>query len=275
MTTPTTPWRWLDVDPARATRLTDARLQLHHAAQFAAAMGISYLPKAADDSHTNMEWIGDALASHLIGPHPFRLGVSPHPLSLVVIVGDAGLASFSLHGRTIADAEEWIKVQIASLGLDPSRFTLAKHYSIPDHPVAHGAAFDTTDAAAFEQLHHWYGNAAGLLARLDGNDAWAPVRCWPHHFDIATLLAVPGGSIGVGLEPGDVYYDEPYWYVNRYPPPPDSAALTATPLAGEGHWHTHEWLGAVLGGSALARGDQRRQCGAFIASAVAALKGSF
>src|SRR4051812_30076366 len=43
--------------PETATRLSDARRQLHHAAQFATAAGISYLPARPDDSHTNLEWL--------------------------------------------------------------------------------------------------------------------------------------------------------------------------------------------------------------------------
>jgi hypothetical protein len=267
--------RWLDVDPARAAKLTDARLQLHHAAQLVAAMGISYLPKAADDSHTNMQWIDDALASNPVGTRPFRVGVRPDPLSLIIIVGDAEPASFSLHARTIAEGAAWIASRIAPLGLDPARFTLAKHYTIADHPVAHGAPFDTSDSSAFEQLHRWYGNAANLLADLAADGAWSPVRCWPHHFDIAMLLNVAGGSIGVGLEPGDGYYDEPYWYVNRYPAPADAASLTATALAGDGQWHSREWIGAVLVGSALGRADQRAQSREFVSSAVETLRASF
>jgi hypothetical protein len=267
--------RWLDVDPTRATRLADARLQLHHAAQLVAAVGISYLPKAADDSHTNMEWIAGALASNAVGSRPFRIGVRAHPLSLVLMGGDTELASFSLHGCTIAEGASWIERQVAPLGLDPSRFTLAKHYTIPDHPVAHGASFDTSDFSAFEQLHRWYGNAASLLEELVVDDAWAPVRCWPHHFDIATLLNVAGGSIGVGLEPGDTYYGEPYWYVNRYPAPADPASLTAVPLGGDGRWHTREWIGAVLVGSRLVRADQCAQSNEFVSSAIQAIETSF
>ena len=78
--------------------------------------------------------------------------------------------------------------------------------------------------------------------RADGS----PVRCWPHHFDIATLLTIaPGQTIGVGLEPGDGYYDEPYWYVNQYPAP---SATPGNQLEG----------GGVL---ALTRVDWRRAAG--------------
>jgi hypothetical protein len=258
---------WRELDPALAPKLSNARLQLHHAAQFVACMGISYLPKAEDDSHTNMEWINGTLAGHVVGPRPFRLAVRPHPLALVVIVGDVDLASFALGGRTIADGAGWIRAQARSLGLDPARYSLAKHYTIPTHPVDRGVPFDTSDARAFEQLALWYSNANLAFAGM-ADDGGSPVRCWPHHFDIATLLTIaPGKTVGVGLEPGDVYYDEPYWYVNSYPAP---AKPPTARLEGGGSWHTHEWTGAVLPGSRLSAGDQRAQVERFLNSAIEA-----
>ena len=259
---------WLDVDPGLATRLSDARLQLHHAAQLVAAMGISYLPKADDDSHTNMEWIAGALASNVIGGRPFRLGVRPDPFALVVIGGDVELVSYSLHGKTINDAAAWVRGQITKLGVDASRYTLAKHYAIPPHPVARGVPFDTTDAVAFEQLQRWYNDADGVLRSVAEERGGSPVRCWPHHFDIATLLTIaPGQTIGVGLAPGDGYYDEPYWYVNRYPAP---SATPGNQLEGGGVWHSREWIGAVLPGSRLS-GEQQHQVKTFLDSAMTAL----
>jgi hypothetical protein len=82
----------------------------------------------------------------------------------------------------------------------------------------------------------------GVGAEVEPNAS--EVRCWPHHFDIATLIEVARGkTIGVGMEPGDVYYDEPYFYVNLHPRP---AAPPTALLGGHGTWHTHEWIGAVL-----------------------------
>jgi hypothetical protein len=74
------------------------------------------------------------------------------------------------------------------------------------------------------------------------------VRCWPHHFDLATLISFSTretdvtGYVGAGLSPGDEYYDEPYFYVSVYPRP-DSAALPRRPKLG--HWHTHAFTAAV------------------------------
>jgi hypothetical protein len=78
--------------------------------------------------------------------------------------------------------------------------------------------------------------------------ATSPVRCWPHHFDLATLITLPARNacateyIGVGLSPGDDYYDEPYFYVSAHPEP-DPAALPSLPILG--HWHLRDFIAAV------------------------------
>ncbi len=262
---------WRALDPELARRLTDARLQVHHAAQIATAMGISYLPDQRDDSHTNLGWLDDisALASHPVrGSSSIQLAVRPHPFALLLLDNGESSASFTLDGHTVADAAAWVRDNIAKRGLDGSAFTLAKHYTIPSHPVGESASFDAHDTQAFDALTAWFSDSARVLEALVANTPnAAPVRCWPHHFDIATLVEVaPGKSVGFGLEPGDVYYAEPYFYVNMYPFP---SAPPTTKLPGGGTWHSHEWIGAVLPGSRLEREGQREQIDVFLAAAIA------
>jgi len=104
----------------------------------------------------------------------------------------------------------------------------------------------------------------------------SPVRCWPHHFDIATLVALdssstPGQfsrSIGVGLSPGDGSYSGGYWYATPWPYPAVSAW---PPLAAGGVWHQAGWVGAVLP-LAHANGRDPASSGRFLESALAACK---
>ena len=263
------------IDPGLAQALTDARLQLHHAAQFVASTGISYLPAEPDDSHTNMEWVESlrALAGRVIpAPQPFRVIVQPADLSLS-IVGEDGqiVASTLLNGLTIDDAANWLRARIAERGADGDRLTLQRHFEIPHHDVDDGATFDTKNAAAFAQLDAWYFAAYRALDYVRSSTTEASeVRCWPHHFDIATLIDLGGGrTIGVGMEPGDQYYDEPYFYVNLSPSPKPESATAA--LAGGGTWHTDEWVGAVLPGSQLGE-NPKEQVEAFLDSAIIACR---
>ena len=48
--------------------------------------------------------------------------------------------------------------------------------------------------------------------------------------------------MGIGFEPGDAYYDEPYFYVSLYPRP-DPATLPALPSIG--FWHAKDFFAAV------------------------------
>src|SRR5262245_42142413 len=138
---------WRPVHPDRALSLSDARRQVHHAAQLATALGISYLRHEPDDSHTNLEWISalGALASNPVeGRTPIRVAVRVTNLTLLVASGDGGAIDWlPLHGKTIDDAAQWLTRRLTDHGLDASRYTLARHYEIPAHPVAAGAAFDT------------------------------------------------------------------------------------------------------------------------------------
>jgi hypothetical protein len=126
--------------------------------------------------------------------------------------------------------------------------------------VQEGAAYDATGSTdALLELTAWYNNAAVVLGRvqrrmIERAPMWSPLRCWPHHFDLATLTTLPTrnadveGSVGVGLSPGDEHYEEPYFYVSAYPEP-DPAALLMLPAPGR--WHTHEFTAAVATASKI------------------------
>ena len=222
--------------------LTDARLQLHWAAQLAATVGRTLAAPRADDSHASFRWRGGALVQE----DRFRSGLRLRDLTL--LLGDD--AQFALDGRTLDDGFAWLASHAPGVRKqfdDP----------MPHHAVADGAPFSLRDAEAFAELERCYAEAARLLPAIHDD-----VRCWPHHFDIATLLELDGGkSIGAGLSPGDASCDEPYWYVNHFPP---TARRDLPPLAGGGTWHTEGWVGAILPRS---RGGD---AAAFLESAVAA-----
>jgi hypothetical protein len=125
---------------------------------------------------------------------------------------------------------------------------------------------------------HPIANADALLRAVAATEPGAgAVRCWPHHFDIATLLdeGTVGGvrhTMGIGLSPGDAYYPEPYFYVGPHPYP----RIDALPALGAGHWRRAGWVGAALpGAEVVAAGDaaaQARLVSGFVTDAVAAAR---
>jgi hypothetical protein len=165
-----------------------------------------------------------------------------------------------------------MRTQIKLLGAEGSRYTLKRSYEIPRHDVAIGDSFDASEPSRFEELAKWFGNGAAMVGSLTRSAMpTSEVRCWPHHFDIGTRITISSSrNIDVGLEPGDQYYDEPYFYVTMNPQPAASR-IRSRPLWGNGVWHTHDWVGAVLPGSRLgAASSQERETREFLDSAIVA-----
>jgi hypothetical protein len=113
--------------------------------------------------------------------------------------------------------------QLGARGLDARALDASSPYEMPAHAVTQGGAYGVEDVAdALVELAAWFANADYSLVRVQrqmiGRKLTASdVRCWPHHFDLATLISFPTrgtdvtGYVGAGLSPGDEYYDEPYF----------------------------------------------------------------
>ncbi len=253
---------WERVGSVDPRVLTDARIQLHWAAQAVAGVGRTLHAQRADDSHTSFTWSPtlDALVQE-----PFNgitTGLRLRDLTLIAIGTTA--SKLSLQGRTLDDAFAFMESQFAMKLKRPD-------VDLPDHPVSHGATFDANEQHLSE-LARYYNNAAGVLLDVARSDSRAsPVRCWPHHFDIATLLTYSGHgieahTIGIGFSPGDPGLSEPYYYVTPWPYP-DPSKLGALRI---GRWNTIGWTGAVLPASSFANAERPEQTvRAFIADATA------
>ncbi len=265
--------------------LTEARLQLHWAAQAAAAVGKQLVPHQPDYGEQSFQWQAGprAFVQGLVpGERPFRAAVRPSPAALLLLDENGGsLAEFPLEGKTLEAAYEWMRSEVERLLGRPLEKPLERpDGDFPGHPVLHGAAFSTTGASGpgFAELGRYFANADRVLRVLaDRNPGASPVRGWPHHFDLATLIMLEPGadpekarSIGAGLSPGDGGMAEPYFYVLPWPAPPMHGL---PPLAGGGRWQTAGWVGAVLEASsftnAATNGFQARRVEEFLDSAVA------
>ena len=270
-------WRALcAVDRAR---LSEARLQAHHAVQWLASAARAYVPPQPDDNHTSLGW-DDAFEGFTTHPlkGDLRLGLKLTELSITLLGGDrkASMHLLCLNGRPDAHAKQWLAEQLAADGFDARGLDHPSPYDIPEHPIGMGAAYNTADLTdALRELTAWFGNANIVVEDIRGQLSKrgfepSPARCWPHHFDLATLVSFPGRSgetayVGVGLSPGDMYYDEPYFYVTLYPAPDIS---TLPPLS-FGHWHTEHFVGACAPAQKiLSAGDRKAAIEDFLRDAV-------
>lgn len=272
-------WRPLPI--VSGPTFVDARLQAHWAAQPVAAAGIRFLTHRPDDSHTSMSWLDEqgVLAGDRTGSgHRAALRLSE--LTLCVADGaDRPVASLPLEGKTLADALTWMGDTLGEIEGSAERSLTLPGYELPQHGAGRGAAFSVEARSELEHLSNCFADAAALAQAVRTTTGGAsPVRCWPHHFDIATLIALdpdqPGAaaarSINVGLSPGDDAIREPYFYVTPWPV---SEATKLGELDGGGSWHREGWTGAVLRCGALestVAQAQAEQVVRFVRSAIAA-----
>ena len=264
---------WKRLGSVEPQDLEQARLNLHFASQVVSGVGRTLLPAKKDDSHTSLVWLPKlgALAGHPVeGLNPFRAALDFARFRLLCLDLDNNvLFDSALAGKTVDQAYSWLTGAITSLlGQDFPGFK-PLHYEMPEHSLKTNGTFSFEPAAPFTEMGRWFGNAWDTLEEVRRNFNSSPVRCWPHHFDMATLINAGGDStIGVGLSPGDSSYSEPYWYVGPWPhPSPDEWPE----LDGKGHWHTNGFVAAVLPASDfISANDQPKRLHAFISSAIEA-----
>ncbi len=261
--------------------LRKGRLQAHYAVQFLARAARAYVPPRADDSHTNLGWDDklDGLTTHRLRGKS-RLGLKIADLTLLLLDKESGRAQdFSLSGRSDAEARQWLGERLDALGLDASALDRPSPYKIPEHAIAGGAVYDAAGLGdVLAELAAWFSNADHSLGfireeMIGRKFTVSPVRCWPHHFDLATLIALDPGhdekarSVNAGMSPGDEYYDEPYFYVSPYPYP---EASSLPPLPKLGHWHTRDFTAAIATASqVLGAKDRGTETEAFLRAAIA------
>jgi len=247
---------WHSLKSVPSADIVEARIQLHYAAQYCASFGRYLLPPKKDDSHTSLHWHLDEQrfwTRELSAAERIRVGLSPVSFLLLIEERRGELIEITLDGKSREEVLEEFQEALRSKGVNAEQARLEMPYEMPDHVLKDGGVFSaeraTTDARA--ALAACWSNSALLLQnQFYLEDKASPIRTWPHHFDIATLVKVEGNpdpelakSIGVGLSPGDEGYPEPYFYITPWPYPKPLPELGELPV---GHWHTDGWVGAVL-----------------------------
>lgn len=269
--------RWKRLGRVQPDALEDARLQLHWAAQIPASLGYTFANPEPDWSHTSLRWNGKrgALMGTAVGSQSVRAGIDLTALAIFVVADDME-DSLPLEGKSLSQGYEWLWDTTSQI--DTIRSSLVRpDHEMPPHPVGDKATFDCPRESR-EELSAWFSNASQVLASTARSQHFASVvRCWPHHFDIATLIRLDPNddseearTIGAGLSPGDAGRSEPYFYVTPWPYP-DPDQLPDLPV---GDWNREGWVGAVLSGSAISSAgsasDQKELVNHFLDAAIAA-----
>lgn len=254
---------WSRLGGVEPATLVDSRLALHYAAQPLASFGQALIEPRKDDSHRSSTWVreeGTLITDESAQGLQARLVVPDFALALDR--DGEELTALHLRGKRPSEALGWLGgALLDAAGAD---VTLSwPEYDLPERPEGHDGPMVPVEAALGE-LCAWFDNADAALeeAFADRPEA-STLRCWPHHFDLGTLLTFHPGAdgeatyVGAGLSPGDEGRPHPYYYVNGWPAPePD--ALPA--LDGPGRWNTEGWVGGVLDAEeVVARSDPEDQ----------------
>ena len=232
---------WSMLRKPEPTALAAARALAHRAVQWPARAAWANLPPAPDESHTSLSWdpeMAALLGQPLAGGARVGLRIAVHEL---VFTKGNRTEAFLMAGRSEQEAGAWLDSALTAAGLKPASGTKLP-YDMPPALFARPAQ----EAANLAALSVWFAAGAELLEELKKKykrHKLGPVRCWPHHFDIAMLLELgKERSIGIGLSPGDEYYAQPYFYLSPYPKP-ETGKLPALPPGGR--WHEKDFFGAV------------------------------
>jgi hypothetical protein len=261
---------WRRLDPDRAESIEPARLEVHWAAQIAAAAGSSLLPARDDFEHTNLAWspAQEALLGRTIAESDLRAGIRPRDLAIVLASENELFAEQTLAGRTLAQGLRWLSSEIEARWRGSMRALALPSHDLPPHPVGRGEAFAGVDGASLAVVGDWLANAQSAIEEVRARHAGSEARCWPHHFDVATRIALDvDRSIGAGVSLGDAREREPYFYVSPWPYPKGREL----PLLPKGaRWNTEVWVGALLPARALDPDPmaQRAQALAFFEAAI-------
>lgn len=247
---------WQPIRDFDQARLRAARLQAHFAIQWLARMSFAYVPAQPADFHSTLGW-DDALGGLMTFAMPdgSTLGLQFGDLTLALMPASGARSLFALHGRRNADVRAWLGPHMTARGLDPAALDKPLPYKLPESEIGSTEPYAAAENALGLREHIlWFSNCnAALVSAIDKHVPRQlnapPVRCWPHHFDLDSLVTIkPGHTTGVGYEPGDHYYDEPYFYVSLNPQR-DLATLPAPPAIA--HWHGHKFTAAIATASRI------------------------
>lgn len=230
--------------------LKEAREELHMLVQFVGMFPRSYLPDDPSDSTSSLIWNNDhnGLLSQPV--NGVRLGLNFLSQELLII-NNGSMTSLSTIGKTKNELKEELRDNLSAIGFDRNKFKSDLPYDLPEALVNVDRPFKKKDAVALKTLESLYAQTNIILHNIFKlKDEASEIRCWPHHFDIATLLTVmehedpeKAKSIGFGFSPGDGGYDEPYFYLTPWPYP-DLNSLYQ--LDSPAIWNKEDWVGAVL-----------------------------
>ncbi|WP_025667160.1 hypothetical protein [Aquimarina megaterium] len=222
--------------------------QMHLAAQYLAAAGISFLENKSDDSHTNLGFSTDrgSLYTRPLNSSGDLLSLNYHLFTLEWTSHNT-IKTLQLNGTSHAEVLQWIRRMAKDSDLD-SPYTYALHYELP-YTITDSYIYTLKDINRLSQLIAYRKLSKFAIQEfLQNNQLSSEIRIWPHHFDtgaFASLEDESGLAIGLGLAIPDTMCNDYYFYISGYQGHDGLNTSDFKPLT-TGKWYSEGFKGAVL-----------------------------
>ena len=225
---------------------------LHLICQIIAKANRTYVPKKADDSHTNLYYdsLGNRITGRWIKTSKEKIMLTLNLESQKIeIISKSGriLESFHTISMHMDAIENQIESKLPTLGLDPKGFKENLHFEIPDYSFSS----EPVEQLSKEGLSLWkeYRSLANhSCLRLLGHAQFSEeIRIWPHHFDTGIYFKANNDlGVGFGLAVKDSMVGAPYFYMSAYP---EGRQIDYDNVSKSGIWKWEigeDWKGAIL-----------------------------
>jgi len=244
---------WKQVERIDQKELSKVREELHMAVQLVGAFPRNYLAHDPTDANASLIWNSKILSFESQSVKNkngnVKLGLIVNEFKLYFSVNEKEHSSLNLNDKSINDSTEWVKSELSKLDFDGNLYNLNLPYEIESYDYKLTLNPINQSLEVFSAL---YSNMYQALVGVVEQEPEAfDIRCWPHHFDLATLLPIEkddagelSKSIGIGFSPGDERTNEPYYYINIWP----NVALEILEKHSlqNGYWNKTGWAGALL-----------------------------
>lgn len=244
---------WKNVTGLDLAVLKKNRKALHQAVQLVGAFPRNMLPHDPTDGTASLVWNSTikSLESlpYVNNEGAFKVGLSFTSFELYIELEGDKKSACSLDGMSVNEGLAWLKQSLSELSVKADHLSLDLPYEIENYDYSEVLVIDQQVLQEYADL---YQNTQNALQNVLTNWKEAyDIRCWPHHFDLATLIPLKtdsegeiSKSIGIGLSPGDEGVEEPYVYVNIWPQVNlNILEKYSLPI---GQWNKEGWSGAVL-----------------------------
>jgi hypothetical protein len=216
---------WRAVGKLHPSSLGAARVLALNTAQWPARIANSYVAGKTWAQRMSLQW---NVAEDLLVTPSFdrQLAVALDAATLQMWFLASGRPvphTFDPEGRSPAEAEAWVLVELLHRGIEPTHFTKTLPYDLPDLMSGDAEQYSPQSyAAELVELAAWYHNAAAnfVAAAADIGAAKPSLTCNPQDLSMRCRLELGEaeenpGTIELGFSPGTQEVDEPHFYVSR------------------------------------------------------------